>query len=72
MGTTNRGKVGAVKRLIKEKAVQVLVREDVSRALDRIVARERKARRDLRVSRSRIAGEILEPRILELDQTAAP
>jgi hypothetical protein len=66
MDDTNRGKVGAVKRLIKDKAVQVLLTGEDLRVLDRAVAREREERRDVRVSRGMLLREVAMPQIRAL------
>ena len=67
MAGTNRGKVGAVKSLLKGNAVQVLLDDEEFRALERAVAKERKARRTVRgVSRGSLLRETAMPRILEI------
>lgn len=71
MDGPNRGKVGDVKALIKDKGVQVLLNSTELRDLDRAVALERKRRETVRVSRGGLLRELAMPRIRELAETAA-
>ena len=60
-----------MKSLIKDNPVQVLLDDEELRALDRAVARERKARRTVRgVTRGGLLRETALPKILELARAA--